>query len=233
MKEVVIFYGIRRSGNHGIINLIKQQNKNFVHMNNLRTLSYEQYEEQKNNPISKRNIDIHYTGSKGSDLTILSLENKIPDELEIKKFQDLEETRCVFLIRNPFNNLASVWKFYKSVQMLHEYIELWNFYFNLFNSPNSSYIYIVYDKFYQNLEYREKKLKEIGVSKECAEKFLDDSRGYAHSSWGPKSVADLKNGRASVFVRYKLFKEDKVFNDICMNNKQLYINWGVINESKI
>ena len=83
--KVIIQIGIKRSGNHGILNLIKKSGiKNYIHMNDIHHFTYENYEyfskkEPEYNPVNDHN----WTGFKGVDVVIISLENKcIPKKVE-------------------------------------------------------------------------------------------------------------------------------------------------------
>ena len=41
--KIIIQFGLKRSGNHGISNLILKSNNNFVHLNDLNDLDYNKF----------------------------------------------------------------------------------------------------------------------------------------------------------------------------------------------
>ena len=138
--KVIIQIGIKRSGNHGILNLIKKSGiKNYIHMNDIHHFTYANYEyfskkEPEYNPVNDHN----WTGFKGVDVVIISLENKCIPKKELEKFHNIPNIHFIVLLRNPFNNAASAYKYFiankcNSSMILLKYImTIWKQYANFF-----------------------------------------------------------------------------------------------------
>ena len=111
--KTILFFGLRRSGNHGIIGLILSKYKNSIHINDVK-LSYRKYCFFKNIPkydnIGTHN---HYVGFNGVDCIVISMENEIKSFIELQKFKNIPNLNIILLLRNPYNNLSSVWKIYE------------------------------------------------------------------------------------------------------------------------
>ena len=93
--KVFIQIGIKRSGNHGILNLIKKSGiKNYIHMNDIHHFTYENYKYfSEKEPEYKPVNDHTWTGFKGVDMVIISLENKcIPENVIIEVFFCMENS---------------------------------------------------------------------------------------------------------------------------------------------
>ena len=75
--KLIIQIGLKRSGNHGILNLIK---KNFdktkiVHLNDLQKFTYDQYCHFSNIKITLNETNNLWAGFKNADLLLISFEN--------------------------------------------------------------------------------------------------------------------------------------------------------------
>jgi len=231
--KVIIQIGIKRSGNHGILNLIKKSGiKNYIHMNDIHHFTYENYEyfskkEPEYNPINDHN----WTGFKGVDIVIISLENKCIPEKELEKFHNISNIHFIVLLRNPFNNAASAYKYFianqcnSSVILLKYIMTIWKQYANFFLKSNTKYNLIIYDKFYKNKKYRETIFEKLGLK--YNEEYLNEING-----WG-RSFFDLNatnTNNQKIFERWKVFENDTLFKKNVMDDKELHDLWGKICE---
>jgi hypothetical protein len=149
---IILFFGIRRSGNHFVISQIINNFKNIVHMNDVE-LSYTEYNIYKNIEITQNRIDCKYTGFKNAECIIISMENKIINFNELQKFNSEKNVYPIILLRNPYNMAASAWKVYKkNIYLTKEIIDLWILYANIF-IENNNLIKILYDEFNVNENY--------------------------------------------------------------------------------
>lgn len=168
--KIIIFYGLKRSGNHFVLSTIMQHYKNIVHINNLNKLNYKIFIKNKDVEITVREKDQWLSGVKGADCVILSLENRTINETEIHKFiTNEEDVNVVLLLRNPYNQLSSAWKVYnKDAEKVTSHLKLWPSYARYFLNENNNYdfinIRILYDKFCENEEYVKKVFEKLGIN---------------------------------------------------------------------
>lgn len=161
--HIILFYGLRRSGNHAILNLFIKGYKNYVHINDVKELDYEEFNKNAMIPITVTDIDRKYTGFLKTDLVIISMENKLPNYDVINKIQESYENVYVFmLLRNPINHLSSAWTEYKNNKknIFNEIKKLWIEYSKIIIKNDNKINYIIYDKFYSNEDYRINILKK-------------------------------------------------------------------------
>lgn len=224
MTKIVFFYGLRRSGNHGILNLIIKEYPNYVHINDT-ILSFDKYENNKNIDITLRNSDNKYVGFKECDLLIISMENQIPDFNEINKFNEIEDIHIFILLRNPVNNLESAWTIYSDKEKVKEIRNLWLIYADLFINNNDDKInYIIYEKFYNDEKYRINILAKVNINYNNVKKFLDESNGHAKSSFQKDKKKYSKN--KSVDLKINLYNDNKNFKNLISN--ELKNKWKII-----
>lgn len=220
--QLILFYGIRRSGNHGILNMFLKGLNNFVHIND--SLWDEQkfmyYLEQ---PITFRIIDRSYTGMKNADNVIISIEDTPPT----KPINSHTNTKQCILIRHPWNNLASLWKTYNNdTDKLLYYKNKWIEYANFILNNHYKYTIIIYDLFYKNKNYRLNVLNSLGI--QYNEEYLHEKPGWAKSSF-PQKVTILDNE----FNRYLNFKHDTIFQKNIIQDTQLTQLWEkILNQCK-
>ena len=110
--KLVILIGLKRSGNHGITNLILKTQRNHLHLNDLKNFTYENFQKFSKKQTKIQTIDQEWGGFKNKDFLLISLENNELNALidEIGNFK--EEKNVILLLRNPFNNLASAYKYF-------------------------------------------------------------------------------------------------------------------------
>lgn len=230
MTKIVFFYGLRRSGNHGILNLIIKEYPNYVHINDT-ILSFDKYENNKNIDITLRNSDNKYVGFKECDLLIISMENQIPDFNEINKFNEIEDIHIFILLRNPVNNLESAWTIYNDKKKVNEIRDLWITYSKIFindckdyNDSNKKINYIIYEKFYNNEQYRIDIFQNLNIKYNDVKKFLNESPGHAKSSFKNDKKNYGKN--KSIDLKIKLYNDNANFKKLITN--ELKENWKII-----
>jgi hypothetical protein len=167
--KTIILYGLRRSGNHFIISTILEHYSNYVHVGNT-ALSYDKYLEHKNIEKDKDRVDLYWTGFKGVDCVVISMENKEINFNELKKFDNVEDCHVMMLLRSPYSHFSSVWKVYGCPKRLLQIVNLWKVYAKLFINANddttneSKLIRILYDKYAQDDNYISEILKTLGVN---------------------------------------------------------------------
>jgi L-rhamnose mutarotase len=163
--KVVVLFGLRRSGNHFVINRILQQFNNHVHLNNVNQFSYDNYIKFKEIPIKKKTSNGNWIGFKNCDLVCISCENMLIDTNELQKFKtNIADLNVFLLIRCPFDHFSSVWEVYKkNMKSIEDIMMLWKEYADIFLDKSNDYLFckIVYDKFSTDLTYMHKCLQNI------------------------------------------------------------------------
>ena len=172
--KIFLFYGLKRSGNHGIISSIIQAHPNSIHINNVR-LSTSKFRKFRNIPITKNARSKYYTGFKNAECLIISMENRSFDIHKINKFQkaftnNYDTIYPILLLRNPYNNSSSIWKVYRNLPIKAKLektkfiINTWQLYANEYLNNNSIFIKILYDKFYTDNDYRNNIFKLFNIN---------------------------------------------------------------------
>lgn len=174
--KAVYFFGLRRGGNHGVLKMFFNPDLDLkiVHMNDTRLL-VDEYNEFKNINITEHKIEGEYTGFKNSDYAIFSIEN---GRIKFKELDRLRSTNnpddiCVIaLLRNPYNQLSSVWKVYNNnIGKTQTCIKMWIMYANVFlKADDRINKYILYDKFYTDKEYRDNIIDNLGLDSDSYNK---------------------------------------------------------------
>jgi hypothetical protein len=211
MKTILLF-GLRRSGNHYIISLLLQSFQNNVHINDV-PLEYDNYIKYKDIDTTVKNINNNYTGFKGADCIIISMENKIIDYNELNKFYNIDNLVTIILLRNPYDHLSSVWKVYnKNLVKTNEIINLWQIYAYFFMSDDNL-IKILYDKLLTDEKYFIDTLNEIGIFN------IEFDKNFVI----PFQNSSFNNTEKSKKVYSKLnecnYKDDSQFIKLFENNK--------------
>lgn len=235
--KTIIWYGLRRSGNHGLIYLLLlSSQKKYVFINDLKYLSYEKYQqclEQDMTPfdISKNALGIQYvdlikhaclyTGFKNAELVVLGFENKPLSLLSLQEMDKfpIADTYKVILFRNPFNNLASIYhKFEKNKELVISMIELWLQYANfiIHHHQSNNYIFLFYDKFYKDKEYQTQISQQLDVELNMDFDFNDENKIFmARSSFTQTLYSNNETNR------YLEYINDDFFNTNVMQHKCL------------
>lgn len=161
--KVVLLFGLRRSGNHFVVSTLLQQFENYVHMNDVKNISYSKFLKYKETPITKKRDD-GWLGFKNCDFVCISCENMTIDLEELKKYKtNVVEFSALLLIRCPYDHISSVWKVYeKNLKVTKTIMTLWKKYADLFlQNDDDLFCKIVYDKFVADFTYRQKCLRSI------------------------------------------------------------------------
>ncbi len=230
--KVILWWGLKRSGNHGILNLILKSTSPSMHLNDV-SLSYDHFKVIQNEPFVKNinpklcnnnGIDREYIGCLGSALTVLSMEDKMPNFADIKKFEKSQKTlfKCL-IIRNPFDMLISIYKeFEQSHSKLMKSLNMW--FEQVKNILNNNYkmngfILISYDKFYESEQYRQNIFTKLEINYDKIKKYLDVRKGHARSSWRNCGINCDKK---------QYFSDDAFFCKNVTNNQILKNTWLAI-----
>jgi len=210
--NIILFFGIKRSGNHGIIQLIINNYKKVVHINAC-DLLYDNYLKYKDIEISKKNSDYYYVGFKNADCVVFSVENNICDNTILEKFLKLENISIIFLLRNPFNNYDS-WRKNtinncQNIDLLwaSEWKNMWLKFANFFLEKRNDIIYILYDKFYSDKKYQINILNKLSIDLNTMN--LDKKYNYTFSSFD-----DVNYSRRMWGTSDNLLYKDNISNEI-------------------
>ena len=161
--KTILLYGLRRSGNHFLTSMILQQFQKWVHINDVR-LSYDEYLKYKNIPKTLGRIDRNYTGFDGVDCVLISMEDKQIDYDELLKFSSEEDVHSIMLLRNPYNNAASVWQMTRKRQgYTNNTISLWKIYAKQYLSNIPINLKVLYDKLATDETYVTECLSKLGI----------------------------------------------------------------------
>ena len=222
--KTIIFYGLRRSGNHFVISTLLQQFDNAVHINDTK-LSFDDYIKYSQIPMTRQRSDITYTGFKNAECVILSMENKPIDMLELNKFNKIKDTHVVLLIRDPYNTMASAWKIYMlrdkpTPDKVNDILKLWPVYARLFLNSDK-FVKILYDKYCESPEYIDSRLRKMGIIKKNIDTNIE-------IKWQCSSFKDADNCRRT----WGTF-EDNIFYNLheyrqLFNGQQIHKLWSDI-----
>lgn len=202
--KLILLFGLRRSGNHFLISTILQHSPNHVHINDS-YLSYEEYTRHKQIDVIQRSSNQKYVGFKDVDCVVISMENKRIDWGELEKFQVEPDVYTILLLRNPYNNLSSVWKSYnKHVSRTKEILELWPIYAELF-LHNTKFRNVLYDEFCTNEMYRNEILHTLGI-----QHIQYDSNSYIRYQQSSFSNTELRQ-RCYGSLHDCVYKDDPAF----------------------
>lgn len=216
--KLILFFGIIRSGNHGLLNIFMNSTENIVHINNVE-LSIPKFQRNKKLPITNNRIDNKYTGFKGSDKVIISMENQIINFSNVKYFNTFyKNANIVILLRNPYNQFSSVWKISnKNSKILLKVKKLWIYYANLFiqfehNNP-FNFTRILYDKFYTDENYRSKILNELDID------YNIDINKF--TKWGYSSFGEKSRNKRQYWgdIKSCFYRNDPKFTEIVDDNE--------------
>lgn len=223
----IINFGIARSGIHVYILWLINNNCKVLFYNNILD-----HKNLKNRIISNEDTRIQNIKNKfvnendKYNLKIFSFESQIINnnylnELKINNILN-NKTKLTISIRNPFNNFASILEYINnngSSKVVHNlknnFAEYWIKYSNFIikNKP----IFIIYDKFILDDEYRKKIAEKIGL------KLIDNH--LLKSNFGGGS--SFKNN-INYLNRYDKYKNNELMKNI-KNNIKINENWKKIN----
>lgn len=222
--KTIILYGLRRSGNHFIISTILQQFTNYVHINDVKSLSYDKYIKYSKIKKDKERIDNYWTGFKNVECVVISLENQIMNSDELIKFQSLDDCHFMILLRSPYNHFASVWQVYNKDKMkLLEIINLWKIYATSFIDKNVQCIKVFYDKYCVDDSYMIEILKKMHIDNikiDCAKTIKWQKSSFKNEEHKKQVYGTLDNC---------IFKNDEIFISM-INDNEIDDMYNMINE---
>lgn len=220
--SIILFYGLRRSGNHAILNQLIPNHKNYVHINDT-YLSTDKFIEFSKVRHHSTYSESDYIGFNNTDKAILSIENQIPNFEDISFIQsNFGKCQIFLLLRNPYNHLSSAWSCYnKNKKETNLLKELWIHFAELFLQleleNKNNIVRILYDKFFTDKDYREK-LYTMNIGMET-QPDLESHLKWGYSSfkkslkqkkmWG--LLPDSNYGEDSEFTK---FFDDQKINDL-------------------
>ncbi len=231
-KKEIRVVGLRRTGNHGIINWIKSQNSGEVwHLNNILVkqnpyrVNYHHFPEERWRREALGNFSL-------KECLIYSYEDWSLEQIadpHFEKKHDLyfgkSETRYdILILRDPFNLLASRFKRnYMNVKENHQTVEqLWIAYAKEFLGQTQHLKYnkicINYNQWFLDVEYRKQISEKLGLQ------FSDE--GFSKVKGGGGSSFDSRNydGQAykmDVQNRWKVFADDENYLKLLKNEEIL------------
>ena len=230
--KTIIQIGLKRSGNHGLLNLMKKTYDNMIHLNDISVFSYELYKKYSQIEISEREKNNKWSGFKNTDLILISIENQNIDTLfmELKKFNHLPDFHVIILLRNPYNNAASAYKYFLKIQCAEKdkltkmLIQQWMEYalFLLTHQFVGNTIPIIYDKFYKDEQYRKNIFEHLGLN--YKKEYLNQVTG-----WGKSFFENTQDAsKMDIFKRYLVFQNNPFFIQHFFRNKNLCDLWTEI-----
>lgn len=219
--DVLVVVGMRRTGNHAVINWIKEQCEgSFLFFNNINPQC---------SPFSARMTE-HKIGFSGKPLLVFSYEDQpsvaidsLPLEEALKKYCRSPTTSCrtILILRDPYNLFASRLK--KWPEILHDptarekMVGLWKDYAQEFGAArargeNRPLISINYNHFILSEMYRKELSNELGLN--FSDEGLQHIPVYGHGSSFDVSNFERAAVNLDVTTRWTFFKENEEFWDL-------------------
>lgn len=223
-------FGLNRSGTRAICYWFTRMIDNCNFINNVQDVDTS-IESLKSKSIDnyvgrKRYSDFKVNNFNSNDALLLFYENKTQDEIrEVISKSSPEIKKTVFIIRNPYNMIASkmcCWQKKTNKPQLEQNIvtavRVWKEYFKLYyDYPDN---FISYDRWYMDPDYREKVANRMGLVN--VENGVNKIIGHGVSSFDKKQrVAD-----DSVLTRYDVFKSDELYVKYVVNDIELKVMWN-------
>lgn len=236
-------YALRRSGHHAIMNWIIWSMPNLVLLRNDRI-------EQDNTVIKYGKVQVF----KGSKIYTMPMAirrlvwGSLPARIRIESFEDRESIdttksdHSIVIIRDFYNNMASRLKWERDFrnrfrvsdvqesetrsEMLHAR-ELWKQYAQLAICPPPHLLTILYDRWLNDVEYRDRLSSKLGISGD--QQALNSTAQYGPGS----SFEGMSNTPDPVRLsnRFKAFAEDKLYIEIASDPEILALNAQLFGET--
>jgi hypothetical protein len=230
VPEVIVFVGIQRSGNHGLLNWIKGHGpENSVHINSLdiNSLDTKEFFTKLDEESELQYSDRLMIGLKGREQIIISLENyklHTPDGIEnLQNFQKDTNATLVLLLRSPLNNIASIYKVTANngaeaqIDSTKVIRKLWHQYAKEFTDSKIKWdAKILFDKWIIDRAYRNRMGKGIGFVNVDSD--FNKISGHGVSSF---DLSARNSQEIDLEGRFLLFKEDSVYTSIIRDEKML------------
>lgn len=211
------FWGLRRSGNHGVINWIKGHYSTVCHINDANSVARYFKNLKRCKPLKK------------VDVTIISYENYLLNE-PLPQFKEVISNNklYVLLLRDPFNLYASMINNQRVVKNLNFRVPIynikkfWAMYAKEFLGETQylpqNTIKINFNRWFSDIGYRR------GLSKKIGRVFSDGGLNLVSGYGGGSSFDLMKYNNSAqkmdVLNRWKLYKNDKNFLEL-YNNKSI------------
>lgn len=238
IKEIRII-GLRRSGNHAIINWINKQEKGVVWcLNNLPIHEnpyrhrYE-YPEESDPPWQVKNIIAEARGNfTKKDCLIYSYEDYSLKEITSKRFENKHDLYLgkslvrydVLILRDPFNLIASRLKSDKilvktpNTTMIDLWIEYAKEFLGETNYLHNNTICVNYNEWFSSPRYRKKIATALNFI--FSDQGIDEVSDYGGGSSFDKKYLQGKAEQMKVLNRWQYFSNDMSYRKL-LNNKEL------------
>jgi hypothetical protein len=220
------FFGMKRSGNHCVINWICQHFDSYIHYNNCfisNNKIYVNFEEE----IIKK-------GKEPYQIKLISFEDR-PEIINnkfnsrIEKVLEIEHKKIIILLRDAYNTYASR---YMKKQNPKKGLESWNYFWTNYNDQNlwidqakkylnrdSNQININFNNWFLYKNYREKISQIFGRDHTDAGLDIVPHQGAGSSFDGLKYNKNAQ--KMNILKRYKYFLKDKNFIENIVLNKEI------------
>ena len=213
-----------RSGTHAIANWLTYMCEEYVHIDNLRP------HEEKN----KDCMNINWTQYNPNTCNfIVNLEN-VPPEIAARELANWPEYKYILLLRNPFNNIASVYHYYiskvgidEAYKLTYDHIVTWKYLAREFVG-DTYYVPAIrcyYDMWFRSSNYRVYMSRILGLD-------FNDTGANEITNVGRSHIQQEKNPRRlKPFSRFKMFLDDEAFLSFFDND--IYDLWSrIVGENK-
>lgn len=234
MQIVYFILGIKRSGNHAILNWLYKMIPNYLHLNNLplKLLNSFHYKKFLTENINIDNyIDKNWTHFSKLTNLIISLENQNIKKSStlIKKFcNDLNiKSEIIMLVRSPNNNFASIWKIMnEDTELLKHHKQLWKEYAEeiINNIYLEKKIVINFDKWFMDQKYRLEITRHLNLNFD--DENFDKIFKHGFSSFDGYKFKDCAT-KMDVLNRIDYYQNDINFLKL-INEKEIIILWDKI-----
>lgn len=216
--DVMVVIGMRRTGNHAVINWIKHQcDGSFLFFNNITPEC---------SPFSAL-MKEQKIGFSGKPLLVFSYEDKTFDAINsaplnnvIKQFcrSPDKNVKTVLILRDPYNLFASRLKKWPEVMRnadsRDQLVELWKSYASEFGADRipgeqRALVSVNYNEFVQNPGYRQQLSQQLGLR--YTDKGLEKVAFYGHGSSFDIGNIDKAALELDVLKRWTVFQDDEDF----------------------
>jgi len=161
----------------------------------------------------------------------INIKIETDENLNCKFFDN--DNKQIVIIRNPWNNMASEIQWYYNGRNYNvpqnKLIELWNEYYDYFiNKKDDKFVFIIYDKWFIDEEYRKSISEKIGLS------FSDENLNLIEKTGNGSSFTKrLYDGHAQQMNVLNRYEETKNYPDMQMfinsdDGKELKEKWNHI-----
>lgn len=233
--DIYFLLGIKRSGNHAILNWLYKMIPNWVHMNNMpiNRLNSSQYKLNLTTlPLKQKYVDNRWIPFQSQNTLIISFEDQDLKVVAANISKFCKETNLTphigILTRSPQNNLASAYKVFKqNTSILAKYTTLWQRYateaMDKTNFKENGLVIhpIFYDKWFENKKYREEWATNFGLK-------FDDGNKNSIFKHGTSSFDKMKYkndaSKMDVLNRAASFEKDPNFSRF-VNNERTQTLW--------